>query len=423
MDLVTRKPKLLFVGDACASTGFAKASHCYLDALKEDYDITVLGLNYFGDPHTWPYPMYVAIAAGDAFGVNRIGQMCDLVRSTVQVGARRVPVPKEQWSGPDVIIIQNDPWDIPPYVKALESWDKGLYGNVPRVGVIAVDAENCMGHALNGLQLAVFWTRFALDEARKGGFEQPGCVIPLGVDLSIYHPVDKVQARRRLGLPPTLDASFIVGNVNRNQPRKRWDLTMRYFAKWAHSGPLKDAYIMLHVAPTGDSGIDVVQLATYYGVQGRLAYYEPPMVYGVSEDRMRDTYNAFDVQVNTGQGEGFGLTTIEGMACGIPQIVGDWSGLGEWAKPAARLVPCTATAINTVVPFLNTVGGVPDEKLFVAELEQMYRNTKFREQVREKGLKLVQQPEFRWKLIGQQLRSAVNVIMQEQTKQKEEATA
>ena len=423
MEVVKNKPKLLYVGDAGCSTGFANASHCYLEALKEDYDLTVLGLNYFGDPHTWPWPLYVAIAAGDAFGVNRIGQMCDLVRSTVQVGARRVPVARKDWSGPDVIVIQNDPWDIPPYDKALQNHDKGIYGDVPLVGVIAVDAENCMGHALNDLSLAVFWTRFALDEARKGGFEQPGCVVPLGVDLDVYHPTDKDVARRRLGLPPTRDKAFIVGNVNRNQPRKRWDLTIRYFAAWAHQGPLKDAYLMLHVAPTGDSGVDVVQLATYYGVQGRLAYYEPPMVYGVGLDRMRDTYNAFDVQVNTGQGEGFGLTTIEGMACGVPQVVGDWSGLGDWARGGASLIPCTSTAINTVVPFLNTIGGVPDEKLFVAEIERLYGDKEARAKAGLAGLELARQDRFRWKAIGEQVRLVVNSTVREHANQKEEATA
>jgi glycosyltransferase involved in cell wall biosynthesis len=346
----------------------------------------VLGINYRGDPHAYPYPIYAAGVEGDGFGIERIVWMCDLVK-------------------PDVIVVQNDPWNIPSYLKRL----KAFYPSVPVIGIIAVDGKNCAGRGLNGLSLAIFWTEFGLDEARAGGYTGPAVVIPLGVDMKTYYPMDKYDARLRRGLPKELDDAFIVGNVNRNQPRKRWDLTIKYFAEWVHNGPLKDAYLYLHVAPTGDMGIQVQALAAYYGILQRILVMEPRTFYGLPEDEMRNTYNCFDVQISTTQGEGFGLTTFEGMACGVPQIVPDWSALGELCKGSARLVPCTSTAIGP--PYVNVIGGVADERMFVKEIDALYKNRALREQTALDGLARTAEDRFRWANIGEQVRLVTGHIV------------
>src|SRR5207245_1483917 len=156
--------------------------------------------------------------------------------------------------------------------------------------------------------------------------------IHLEVHLQIYYPGNQQEARQRLGFPESLFDKFIVGNVNRNQPRKRLDLTVQYFAEWMKDSQINDAYLFLHIAPTGDVGYNPEQLLKYYGIDRRLIKGDPGVWSGVTEMEMADTYRSFDVQVTTTQGEGWGLTTMEGMACGIPQIVPEWSALGEWPK-------------------------------------------------------------------------------------------
>src|SRR4030095_6152956 len=76
-------------------------------------------------------------------------------------------------------------------------------------------------------------------------------------------------------------------------------------------------------------------------------------------------YSALDVQVTTTLGEGWGLTTMEGMACGTPQIVPDWAALGEWATPALK-VPCS---LQLAHPGINTVGALPDKEAFMKALD------------------------------------------------------
>lgn len=49
--------------------------------------------------------------------------------------------------------------------------------------------------------------------------------------------------------------------------------------------------------------------------------------------QLADLYNAADVFVNPSQGEGFGLTNIEAMACGLPVIVTRWSAPVDYVDP------------------------------------------------------------------------------------------
>jgi D-inositol-3-phosphate glycosyltransferase len=374
-----RKTRLLWIGDAVVSSGFARATHKILEGLRQDYEIGVLGINYFGDPHDYPYPIYPSLnplaQEADLFGVKRIVEVAQLFR-------------------PDVIVLQQDPWNVPAYMKELQL----AHLSIPVVGFIAVDGKNCKGTDLNDLALAIFWTEFGMAEARAGGYTGPAAVVPLGVDTKVYYPLRRQEARTIMELPKSLHNAFIVGNVNRNQPRKRLDLTVRYFCNWVRQHDVRDAFLFLHVAPTGDVGWDVRQLMQYYGCKGRLILASPHVGRGVPEDILRATYSCFDVQVNTAAGEGWGLTTLEGMACAVPQIVPDWAALGEWARGAASLIPCTS--FTHTPGSINVLGGVPDEKLFIEELQRYYSTSGYWERNTQACLDRANQPQFRWENIA-----------------------
>lgn len=368
--------KLLWVGDAACDSGFAKCTHETLETVRQAWDVTVLGINYRGDPHGFPYPIYPAYLGGDFFGVRRIREMvCKLM--------------------PDIVVFQNDPWNIPAYLEQLKD-----IVDIPYVGTIAVDGKNCRGRSLNGLSRALFWTEFAQREAIQGGMTIPSGVVGLGVDLNIYKPGHRVIARRRIGLPGVPDDAFIVGNVNRNQPRKRLDLTIAYVGEWVRTRGLSDVFLYLHVAPTGDRGYDCEQLAAYHGLKGHLIFSEPEIYQGLTEEDLATTYQAFDVQLTTTQGEGWGLCTMEGMACGIPQIVPDWSALGEWPGDAVIKVPCP-TQITTPSN-INSIGGIPDKDAVLQALDAFYQSKHGQvwSRYRERGLSHVRQPKFRWTNVG-----------------------
>lgn len=384
------KPNLLWVGDAGVPSGFARATHEILNVLKDTYNVTVLGLNYRGDPHEYPYPIYAALAGGDWLGVGRMAWMCDTVK-------------------PDVIVLQNDVWHIPQYVNQVRKVEE--FRKVPIIGFCAVDGKNCAGYALKGLASAIFWTQFGLDEARKNRWDGPSVVIPLGVDTGTFYPMDKVAARRARDLSPILNFQdiFIVGCVNRNQPRKRWDLLVKYFAEWVKSYNIDDAYLFLHTAPTGDTGVEVPQLMSYYGILQKLISITPTTWYGPTDTVMRETYNCFDVAATTTQGEGMGLTTLEAMACGVPVIAPDWSALGEWGKDAMKLIPCTATAIGP--PYLNIIGGIADEGLFIKALDELYTSRSEQKKWSALALSRAEEDRFKWSTVGRRVGEEIAKVL------------
>lgn len=379
--------RLLWIGDAACPSGFARATHYTLDVLRKTWEVHVLGLNYRGDPHDWPYKIYPASLAdrSDLFGLRRVPEMIAGIR-------------------PDVIIIQNDPWNLPMYME--------LTRMVPTIAALAVDGLNCRGRELNGLQCAIFWTQFGADQAIQAGYKGPYAIVPLGVDLEIYHQIDKARARELFFQPKDHDQlrnAFIVGNVNRNQPRKRLDLSISYFCEWVKTVKIEDAYLHLHVAPTGDVGYDCQQLMRYYGLSNRLILSNPDTWVGIDEKTLNNNYNTFDVGFSTTQGEGWGLTTMEMMACKVPQIVPDWAALGEWTEDAVVKVPCTeiACTINNI----NVIGGVMDRKGAIEALDALYRSPATRETYGQKGFDLISRPEYRWPAIGERFANAVDAAL------------
>lgn len=376
--------KLLWIGDAACPSGFALATHKILDWVRYSYDVSVLGLNYRGDPHNYPYPIYPARGGNDFFGVDRVHEVCS-------------------HTYPDLIVIQQDGWNIPDYLKMLRAKrPNGTYyypdhAKVPVVAIVAVDGKNFDSRWLEGVDHTIFWTQFGLDEARRSHYTGPSSVIPLGVDLNDYYPFAKDEACAALGLSDFTD-KFIVGAVNRNQPRKRWDLTIRYFADWVHQYHIDDAQLFIHAGPD-PMGLDIPNLCRYYGIMERLAFREPPPFTGESTDVMRLTYCTFDVLISTTQGEGFGLTTLEAMACGRPCIVPDWAALGEWAGPGATLIPCSKTAIG--YPFVNVIGGIPDEDAFISALHHLYLNQEARIDAAMRAHECANQLQYRWRVIGE----------------------
>jgi D-inositol-3-phosphate glycosyltransferase len=377
--------RLLWIGDAACDSGFARATHNTLETLRHHFDVAVLGVNYRGDPSPYQslYRMYPARNVGtrnggDVLGISRMAEILDLER-------------------PDVVVVQNDPWHAEVYLNKLREF--APYARV--VGAMAIDGLNCMyGPQMNGFDHTIFWTKFASQMARIGGYTKSASVIPLGVTKSIYEPGDRLEARRTLRLPTELDDAFIFLNVNRNQPRKRIDLTIRYFAHWLRQNPdVTNAYLYLHVCPTGDVGVEVEQLARYYECIHRVITATPPVYRGVSESLMAATYRAANVIVSTTTGEGFGLTALEGMACGLPALLPGWSALAELFHDAAYLVKCTSTVIT---PQVNVIGGVADEDEFIAGMNLLYRNSNERETYVARSLAKAAQPCFDWTTIGGQ---------------------
>jgi D-inositol-3-phosphate glycosyltransferase len=108
------------------------------------------------------------------------------------------------------------------------------------------------------------YTEFGKEELIKMGYEKPISVIPHGTDFSKFFPMDPLECRKELGVP---EDAFIVFNGNRNQPRKRIDLTIKAFIKFAKDKP--DARLWLNMGGK-DMGWELIPLVQARGTGRRL---------------------------------------------------------------------------------------------------------------------------------------------------------
>lgn len=367
--------KILWIGDGGAPTGFATVSHAILGQLVDrGHEVHHLALNYNGDPHGHPWAMYPAHSVTSGL-----------------YGHERVPGLLEKIS-PDVVCILNDSWVVGTYQEVLEKQKVVAY--------IPVDAENQWGgRKLNWLKHAIAYTTYGARELRKGGYREPLSVAPHGIDLGVWSPKPRDEARAALGFKPgseEMDA-FIVGNVNRNQWRKRLDLTLLAFKLFAEGLPASaNVKLLLHCALV-DAGWELLDLAAYLGIERYIILTGIANVKNYDKmsslERLRNIYCALDVHVSTSLGEGWGLTAMEAMACDVLNVLPRHSAFGEWAEGGALFYAAPTISVHT--GGLNTFGHVPD----VDDLAMTLRNVYYA-QSGGHGLGLVSQPQYRWSNVG-----------------------
>lgn len=420
--------KLLWIGDSptTAWTGFGRASINIIKELQAGFEVHVCGTTYDGCPYLSNLtgmlrrlmPKIDEALAGNGDPAALLADVRSAWQSTV-MPYDIYPISKGideilRIVQPDVVVAQHDPWHVQNWLRAA--------GKTPVVGIMPIDGRNCRTDYLNELAMAIWWTKTSEQEARLGGYTGPSRVVPLGVDLETFKPMDKRLARANVGLPPEVHDKFLVGCVARNQPRKRLDLLVRHFAEWVHTRDIRDAYLYVQTAPTSEAAYDVASLMRHEKLEHRMLLVTPAIYRTLPEATQAGVFNSLDVYFTTTQGEGWGLPVMEAMACGVPVVAPDWSALGDWAKDAAVLVPCNdiAGTINSFAPQSGTkiavLGGVPDKAGNIAALESLYADRKFYEDVRARGLARVAQPEFRWEAIGQEvLRSVEEALLRRMT--------
>jgi D-inositol-3-phosphate glycosyltransferase len=367
--------KILWLSDGGVPTGFGTVAHAILGELvARGHEVHHLAFTFSGDPHPHPWTMYPAGFMSNIYGHDRLPKLLPKIK-------------------PDVVVILNDPWVVMTY--------RDLLKDQKVVAYLPVDGENqWAGKNLNWLRHAIAYTSYGARELRKGGYVQPISVAPHGIDLQQWYPTPRDEARKAFGFSDELQDAFIVGNVNRNQRRKRFDLTMLAFRAFVQRVQPKDAKLLLHCA-LQDQGWDLIDLAGYLGIDQHMIFTGVKNIKNYDEmmkpARMRLLYASLDLQVSTSVGEGWGLTNMEGMACGAMQALPSHSAFDEWAAGGAELYSAPTTVVHD--EGLNTVHHAPSVHDLARVMEERY-HTRHATKRTQAGLALVKRPEFRWANVG-----------------------
>jgi glycosyltransferase involved in cell wall biosynthesis/SAM-dependent methyltransferase len=134
--------------------------------------------------------------------------------------------------------------------------------------------------------------------------------IPGGADLERFRPVaDRVALRRRLGLPESRPLVLTVRNLERRMGLDRLLAALGTVRRrWPE--------VLLVVAGTGSLGRPLAELARALGLEGHVRF-----LGFVDEATLPDLYATADLFVlPTRALEGFGLATVEALACGTPVV-------------------------------------------------------------------------------------------------------
>lgn len=156
-------------------------------------------------------------------------------------------------------------------------------------------------------------------------------VIAPGVDLDLFRPTDRDEARDRLGI----NESNVVLYVGRLEPLKGVDILVRAVAELEMAGNTR----LLIVG--GDLKADPLAgrlrgLACSLGIADNVTF-----AGAVPQSELPTYYGAADVMVLPSHYESFGLVALEAMACGTPVVVSRVGGLKTFVRngESGYLVP------------------------------------------------------------------------------------
>ncbi len=140
-------------------------------------------------------------------------------------------------------------------------------------------------------------------------------VIPNGVDLSVFRPADKLEARRMLGLP--LEGKILLS-----------------VAPWIRSSSLKDyATMRAVVARLSERFRDEQVLFLALGEHGspeRIGGVELRFIpYQENPETVARYYQAADVYMHAARAETFPNAIVEALACGTPVVAMSVGGISE----------------------------------------------------------------------------------------------
>jgi D-inositol-3-phosphate glycosyltransferase len=382
---MTSSHTILIVGQASQKTGLARVTRAIATHLAAHDDVHVLGIDCADLSATddrWtlhPNPERL-----DCYAESRLTSLMDEIR-------------------PSIVLLYNDLWVIGRYFEPISR----AHHRCPIVGYCPIDGrivrpENFA--VVAPLDALVVFTEFARRTVRQC---TDVSVIPHGLDTNAFHPLPapddaarRLRARQEL-FPdrPDLWDGFWVLNANRNQPRKRLDLTLQGFARFAAGKPA-NVRLYLHTG-LDELGINIRREAEVLGITDRLVLTHDRDEHPASSTRsLNAIYNACDVGLNTATGEGWGLITCEHAATRAAQIVPRHSACEEIWDGAAELLPCTFTTENTFYE-----SGVVDPADVAESLERIYSNHSHRNALAQSAFERITNPRFQWETIAAQWRA------------------
>lgn len=383
--------KLLWLSDygRNVNTGYATVSRNLIRQLKEIYGnklvIDVVAINYF-DEQYWEYDETVLVTsamlgpggranpASEAerhkFGLlhflwkyrnqeyDGVFMLQDLgVLAPAVANMRKIDEEKRKFKLPVIPKIIYFPVDGPIQTEVLNAeFDEEKYKQLPANEKHLFSKYIRPLDALTYFTKAVTFTEYGFNQVLRQTKPEMqrniSCrlrIIPHGIDQLGFYPVqDHIKAHYRPILFQKNADKFIVGVINRNQPRKEIPTAISGFIEAKKNWPpgLPPPFLYLHMTPVDSEGWNLpVLMAQTNLVEGVDYMYSKGEVDILT---LNHIYNCIDVYLSTASGGGWELTVTEAMACRVPCIIPAHTSLKEQGADGER-----AWMLDELLPVCN----------------------------------------------------------------------
>jgi glycosyltransferase involved in cell wall biosynthesis len=186
------------------------------------------------------------------------------------------------------------------------------------------------------------FTKYWKKQLKEQGVTRPLSILGHGFDTTTFFTLPRDIARKTLKLP---EEAFVIMSLNRNQPRKRYDIMLMAFVELIIKNPSKPI-ILLCICDKGERGgwwlfeLFVRELkkkgASIEQFGNRLMISSQDMAF--KDEDINILYNIADIGISTADGEGWGLCTFEQMGIGIPQVVPNLGGYKEYCSSENSMI-------------------------------------------------------------------------------------
>jgi len=153
--------------------------------------------------------------------------------------------------------------------------------------------------------------------------------IPHAVDDNVFKPLEPSQMEefKKSTFGDYYDPDKVVFFWNnRNARRKQSGSLIFWFKKFLEKVGKDKASLIMHTEVKDHHGQDLEAIIDNLGLnKGEVLFSEQK----VDQSTLAQIYNIADCTINISDAEGFGLATLESLACGIPIIVNMTGGLQE----------------------------------------------------------------------------------------------
>ena len=158
-------------------------------------------------------------------------------------------------------------------------------------------------------------------------------IVPPGVDLSRFHPIEQAYAKSVIGVPQHHRIILFAGRI---EPLKGIDTLFRAIALLKEQAdPLFDNLCVIVIGgdPSEQGRRDNEEMARLHELRSELGLNDLITFLGArDQETLQFYYAAADCLVMPSHYESFGMVALEAMACGTPVIASDVGGLSQLVR-------------------------------------------------------------------------------------------